>query len=229
MRAALATLGIAILIPAGANAAETVDVPAFKAVELDDGGHVTVRYGATQRVTLVEGSLQYTRFVMRDHTLRIDNCYVKCPRNYRLRVEVVTPSVLGLAVNDGGIMRAEGNFPAQDSVAAAVHDGGVVDARALRGNSVAAAVSDGGIVLVHARTNLAVAIRDGGRVTYWGDPQNIVRSIHDGGAVGRGAPGDLNKPLSHIRPHTDAPPPMAAVPAVPPVPDMPDWEDGDDD
>jgi hypothetical protein len=224
MRAALATLGIAILIPAGANAAEAISVPAFKAVELDDGGHVTVRRGANQRVTMVDGSLQYTRFFVRDNTLHIDNCYVKCPRNYRLRVEIETPSITALAVNDGGILTAAPGFPAQQSFAGAVNDGGVVDARALSADNVAGAVNDGGIVLVHVRKNLAATIRDGGRVTYWGDPQNIVRSIHDGGAIGRGAPGDLNKPLAQVGPQVHAPPP---VPPVPPVPNI--HEDDEDD
>jgi hypothetical protein len=228
MRLTLATLGIAaFLVPAGTNAAETVSVPAFKAVQLDDGGHVTVRHGATQRVTLIQGSLQYTRFVMRDHTLVIDNCFVRCPRDYRLEVEIVTPSILGLAVNDGGIVRAEGAFPVQDSVAAAVADGGIVDARAIPGASVAAAVSEGGRVLVTARTNLAVSIRNGGAVTYWGSPQNIVKSIHDGGAVMRGAPGDAGKPLSALQPREQAPQPP--VPPVAPVPDLDDGDDGDDD
>jgi hypothetical protein len=224
MRAALAALGIVILIPASAHAAETVNVAAFKAVELNEGGHVTVRHGAQQRVTLVEGSLQYTRFVTRDHTLRIENCYVKCPRDYRLRVEIVTPSIIGLAVNDGGIVRAERGFPEQDSVAAAVSDGGIVDARAVPGRSVAAAVADGGVVLVTARLNIATSIRDGGRITFWGNPANIVKSIHDGGAVTRGAPGDINKPLSATGHGVAAPPPIPPIPSVPHIHD-----DGDDD
>jgi Putative auto-transporter adhesin, head GIN domain len=216
---------ILLAASAAASAGETVAVPAFKAVELNDGGHVTVRHGATQRVTLVEGSLQYTRFVMKDHTLRIESCFVRhCPRDYRIKVEIVTPSVLGLAVNDGGILRAEGAFPEQDSVAAAVSDGGIVDARAIPAKSVAAAVSDGGRVMVNARTNLAVHIEDGGAVTFWGSPTNIVKSIQDGGAVMRGAPGDINKPLAALSPRAEAPPPP-----VPPVPPVPPMGDGDED
>jgi hypothetical protein len=220
----LATSAIAAL-PVAADTAETVAVPAFKAVELNDGGHVTVRHGATQRVTLIEGSLQYTRFVMRDHTLRIENCYVRCPRDYRLRIEIVTPSVLGLAVNDGGIVRAEGAFPEQDSVAAAVSDGGIVDARAVPAKSVAAAISDGGRVLVTARTNLAAHIQDGGHITYWGNPQNVAKAISDGGAVTRGAPADINKPLAALSPRAEAAP--APVPPVPPVPPMGNGDEDD--
>jgi hypothetical protein len=218
---------ILLAAPARARAAEVVDVPAFQAIELNDGGHVTVRHGATQRVTLIEGSRQYTRFVMRDHTLRIENCYVHCPRGYRLQVEIVTPSVLGLAVNDGGMVRAEGAFQEQDSVAAAVSDGGIVDARAIPGRSVAAAVSSGGRVLVTARANLAAHVQHGGIVTFWGDPRNIAKAVSDGGAITRGAPGDANKPLSGLSPRAEAAPPP--VPPVPPVPPMGEGDEDEDD
>lgn len=224
---ALVATAAIVAAPAAASAAQVVSVPAFKALELNDGGHVTVRHGAMQRVTLIEGSLQYTRFVLREHTLHIENCYVRCPRNYRLRVEIVTPSVLGLAVNDGGMMSAEGSFPLQDSVAAAVSDGGIVDARAIPAKNVAAAVNDGGIVLVTAKTNIAAHIRDGGRVTFWGDPTNIVKSIEDGGVVSRGTAGDAGKPFAALsqRDGGVAPPPVPPVPPIPPVLDDPDEDE----
>jgi len=228
MRVSYLLVLAALTAAAPAAAAETVPVAPFKAVELRDGGQVVVRAGAAQRVTIVEGSSRYTRFSVRDGKLLIENCPAHCAREYKLRVEIVTPSIAALAVSDGGSVRTEGAFPVQNAVAAAVREGGIVDARSLPATTVAAAVMSGGRVLVTARTNLVASVNSGGHIMYWGDPSSVTKAIHDGGAVSRGAPGDLRKPVSDFGPRPPAP--VSAVPAVPPVPDIEDADDtGDDD
>lgn len=226
MRVSYLAFAALMTVPSAVSAAETVNVPAFRGIELSNGGEVVVRRGAVQRITIVEGSTRNARFTVRDSKLSIVNCPNRCTERHRLRVEITTPSILAVAVSNGGMLRAEG-FPVQDSVAAAVDNGGVVDARALPGVSVAAAVSNGGRVLVTARTNLAASVKNGGIVTYWGDPSSIAKSSSNGGAITRGTLADARRPVSDMAPRPPAPP--QAIPAVPPVPDVNDPDEDDMD
>ena len=174
--------------------AGAIETGAFKTIELRGGGTVVVKYGASQSVNMTEGDLRYTNFsIDRDGKLKIQTtCHMNCPDEYHLRVEVVTPPLMGYAVEQGGTIRAEGSWRAQENVAAAVHQGGTVDVRAIPGNNVAAAVTQGGHVIVTANKNIAAAVREGGHVEYWGNPQSITRAIHNGGAVNRGDGADSN-------------------------------------
>lgn len=49
-------------IPASA---EVVPLGHFDKIGLEGGGHVVVKYGPTQRVTILKGSTQYTTFTIR--------------------------------------------------------------------------------------------------------------------------------------------------------------------
>src|SRR5215471_10050166 len=90
--AACAAALAGLLIPAASFAAETVSLPHFDSVGLEGGGHVTIKYGPQQRVTLLKGSTQYTRLrVERGGSLNIEVCNDNCPRQYDLEVEVVMP------------------------------------------------------------------------------------------------------------------------------------------
>jgi len=81
----LVTAVLAFAAPA--FAAEVVPVPQFRSVELRGGGALTVVPGPVERVTIVEGSSQFTHMrVEADGKLRIDTCDERCPRTYRLRV-----------------------------------------------------------------------------------------------------------------------------------------------
>lgn len=201
MRIPLIVLSV-LSIPAAAMAAEVVNVPQFRSIALHDGGTVVVRPGTTQRVTLIEGTRNDTQFSVRNGTLMIENCtrpipniIQRCPPNYHLRVEIVTPPLQAMAVSDGGILRTEGTFAPQEKLAASVHDGGMLDIRSHPANDVAAAVHDGGRVWLTARSSVAASVRDGGHITYWGDPASVAKSVHDGGAVSRGDPADADTPL----------------------------------
>ena len=181
-RFAIAFAALASVAPAAAQT--PVSVPAFDSIELRGGGRVTIRQGASQRVTLVRGSPEMTRFTVdRDGELRIDACVRSC-RNYDLVVEIVTPGIDAVAIHGGGQMRAEGSFARRTALAAAIHGGGLIDVTALGADSVAAAINGGGSIRTHPRVALAVSINGGGTVVYEGDPA-VSTNITGGGTVHR--------------------------------------------
>jgi hypothetical protein len=163
-----------------------VPVPQFESVELRGGGMVMVVPGPVERVTILEGSGQFTRMrVARDGQLKIDTCDERCPPAYRLRVEIQSPRVPSLAVNGGGMITTVAGFAPESHFAAAVNGGGKIDARSVEATEVSAAVNGGGEVLVHPRRELSAAINGGGHVRYWGDPA-VSSAIRGGGAVSPG-------------------------------------------
>ncbi|HYG48619.1 MAG TPA: DUF2807 domain-containing protein [Allosphingosinicella sp.] len=173
-----------------ASAAETVALPRFDGIELKGGGSVVVRPGAVQRVTLVEGGTSHSRVRVEPRgrgpgRLVVDACKVRCPGDYRLRIEIVTPDLSAVAVHGGGRIDVAGGFSPRRHVAAAVNGGGQIDLRALPALDVAAAVNGGGHLRVRASSSLAAAINGGGAILYWGDPR-VTSSIRGGGAVTKG-------------------------------------------
>jgi len=93
----------AFAVAAPAFAAEVVPVQEFRSVELRGGGAVAVVPGPAERVTIVEGSSQFTHMrVERDGQLRIDTCDERCPPNYRLRVEIRRHNPVGDTLFLGG-------------------------------------------------------------------------------------------------------------------------------
>lgn len=175
------------LFPGPIGAAETVPLPAFVSLQLRGGGEVVIRHGASQRVTLVSGNSRVTRLRVEpqnDGRLRIDACDDRCPDDYRLRIEIVTPRLAGIAIAGGGSVRVEGGFPDQDDLGLAVRGGGDLDARALRSASVGASVSGGGSISTHPLRSLGASVAGGGRVRYWGNPR-VGTSVRGGGALTR--------------------------------------------
>ena len=187
MRLSLPVIIAVAAFAAPAFAAEVVPVPQFRSVELRGGGSVTVVPGPVQRVTIVEGSSQFTHMhVERDGQLRIDTCDERCPPVYRLRVEIQSPAVPNLAISGGGAIVAQGGFRSQSHLAAAVNGGGHIDARGVEAVAVSAAVRGGGQILVRPRSSLAAAVNGGGLVRFWGNPQ-VTSVVRGGGAVLRGS------------------------------------------
>ena len=177
----------AIALAAPAFGAEVVPVSQFRSIQLQGGGVVTVMPGPAERVTIVEGSSQYTHIrVERDGKLRIDTCDERCPQMYRLRVEIQSPFVPDLAITGGGVIATKGSFPSQSNLAVAINGGGHIDARAVEASAVSAAVHGGGRILVRARSSLAAAVNGGGLVNFWGNP-SLTTAVHGGGAVLRGS------------------------------------------
>src|SRR6476659_2778747 len=187
MRSVLPLFVAAIAASAPALATEVVNVPAFRGVQIRGGGVVTVVPGSAQRVTIEEGSSQFTRmYVTADGNLRIDTCNERCPQHYRLRVVIQSPRAPNLAVSGGGSVTTAGGFGSQSDLATAVNGGGTIDARSIDAANVSAAVNGGGELLVRPRVALSAAVNGGGHVRYWGNP-NVSMAVRGGGAVTTGS------------------------------------------
>src|SRR3982751_3293371 len=183
MRSIIPLFAVAFAAAAPALATETVPVPTFRSVELRGGGEIDVVPGPAQRVSIVQGSSQYTRMrVASDGKLKIDACVERCPSHYGLRIQIQAPRVPDLAISGGGMIATRGNFAPQPSLAAAIHGGGKIDARSVQARTLSAAVNGGDEVVVNARGMLSAAINGGGMVRYVGNPQ-INSAIHGGGLV----------------------------------------------
>jgi hypothetical protein len=172
-----------LAVSAPALAVETVPVPRFNAVELRGGGEVTLREGPVQRVTLLEGSTQFTGIrVEREDKLRIDACNERCPPQYRLRVLIESPRIpRTLAVSGGGkIMATSGGV--ERELTLAVSGGGVIDTTAVASDVVTAAVNGGGRINTRPRNVLTAAVNGGGEVRYWGNPA-VTTAVHGGGTI----------------------------------------------
>ena len=186
MRSLVPFFSAAIVASAPALAVEPVAVPAFRAIELHGGGIVTIAPAPVQRVTLLEGSTQFTRVrVDREGKLEIDACNERCPHNYRLRIQIETPRIMGLGVNGGGLMTTANGFASQRGIGVAVNGGGKIDARSINAAAVGAAVNGGGQILVRSNGTLGAAVHGGGEIVYWGNP-TVATSIAGGGAVRKG-------------------------------------------
>ena len=179
-------------------------VAPFRSVALSHGGEVNVRHGAAQSVTVVAGQADLS---VENGQLRISRCRT-CPHRDRLRVEVVAPALDSLSVEQGGRIVVSGGFPPQAQLAASVFSGGALDLRALPADSVAASVDQGGVILTRVAGRLDAAVREGGRITYWGDPR-VQQAIAHGGVVEHGDPADLERPIAELD--------SALVPPLPPV------------
>lgn len=179
----LPLFALALAASAPAIATETIAVAPFKSIELRGGGDILLRRAPVQRVTLLEGSSQYTSV----HTssrgrLRIDACNAQCPHNYRLNILVESPVVPMLGVDGGGKIIVGDGFPAQEQLVSAVNGGGVIDTAAMAVDSATASINGGGEVKVHALRMLTAAVNGGGLVSYWGNPR-LTTAIRGGGAV----------------------------------------------
>ena len=205
---------VVVLFTSPIVAQKIVPLAPFSSVELHDGGHAILRHGPLQRVTLLNGSLDYTSVTVADGgRLLIDSCAMHCPRGYELEIEIVTPDVAGISVNDGGTIQSVGSFPRQTEIRVAVNDGGTIDIRSMSVDTVTASVHSGGRIFTRPQNALSAKVADGGIITYWGDAR-VSKSIKGGGVVTRGTAAEATQPLSE--PHTPVPsvPPMLPVRSI---------------
>jgi hypothetical protein len=184
----LFVLGLSSAACAAGAGPETVAAAHFDAVELQGGGHVVLKHGATQSVRLMKGSTAYTRIHPdpdNPNKLVIEACNSDCPHHYDLEVEIVTPAIGGVAISGGGSITSDGSFPSQHTISAAVHGGGAIDIKAIDAADATAAVECGGVILVRAKDGLTAAVNGGGRIKYWGNPRTT-EAIDGGGSVSKG-------------------------------------------
>lgn len=186
MRSIILLFALALAPAAVALAAQPVPVPAFDSVQLNGGGDIDLVPGAVQRVTLLNGSTQFTSFqVRRNGELQIStSCDGRCPHNYDLHVQIESPRVPDVAVHAGGTITARPGFAPQRQISAAVSAGGTIDLRAVAANDVSAAINAGGDIFVRPRVSLSAAVHAGGDVHYSGNPQASM-AVSDGGDVRR--------------------------------------------
>ncbi len=186
MKAALPLFAAAVVISTAALAATTVPVGHFDGIHATDGASVTIRHGATQQVTIVKGDPQISVVEVRGNALEISTCRHTCPREYGLEVVVTTPNLDAISVEDGAVIDAQGNFPAQDRLAVKADDGGRADTRAIPVAHLEADATDGGEVDVRATAAIIAKADEGGAVRYWGKPASNVSRASDGGSVSSG-------------------------------------------
>ena len=177
----------------------------FNSIEVLDGGHIVLRAAPTQRVTLLRGSLDYTRVAVDGGRLVIDKCDRKCPRGYQLEIEVASPSFARISSAHGGRVQSTGDFPRQSQLTVAVAHGGAIDVRSMAVDRVAASVDQGGAIFTVPRTLLFARVSQGGMITYWGDPQ-VRSSVGRHGGVNKGRADQINAPLSEVVSSLPSPP-----------------------
>lgn len=175
-------IGLCLTTPAVSQA--VVPLPPFQAVSLEGGGRVLLRHGNQQKVTIVKGDPNVTRFSVSRKSLRIEACEDRCPSSYQLVVEIVAPNIGAIAVDGGGTIEAQSGFPARSSIALSVDGGGVIDTQAIDTGRVAASVDGGGTIRTRANSSLAASIKGGGLITYRGEP-SVATSVSGGGSVRR--------------------------------------------
>lgn len=186
VRSIIPLFAFALAASAPALAAEPIPVAPFHSVQLRGGGDLYVVPGPVQRVTLLNGSTQFTTFRMRrDGELEIaTRCNDRCPHNYNLRIQIESPSVPDVAVNAGGTIVARPGFAPQRDLSAAVAAGGTIDLWAVEADDVSAAVNAGGDIYVRPRVTLDAAVNAGGDIHYSGNPQ-VSEAVANGGDVRR--------------------------------------------
>ncbi len=177
--AGCAEAGPSVTAQAGAN----IQTGRFDSVELHGGGHIVLRHGASERVTLLAGSTQYTRIHVEDgHKLVIDACNSDCPNQYDLEIDIVTPDIKGVAIEGGGHIETAPGFPAQGMIAAAVDGGGHIDLGNIDVKTGTAAVHGGGHIQIRVESVLTAAVEGGGAIRYWGNP-HVMSAIDGGGSI----------------------------------------------
>jgi hypothetical protein len=185
VRSTLPLFALALAISAPALAEEVVPVGPFDSLELRGGGSLTLVPGPVERVTILRGSSQVTRFhVDRPGKLRIDVCDGRCPPAYDLRIRIESPRVPDVAISGGGSISAAPGFPPERRLAAAVHGGGTINLRAVDAVDVTAAVDGGGDIFVRPRASLSAAVHGGGDIRYSGNPR-VSMAVAGGGDVRR--------------------------------------------
>jgi hypothetical protein len=208
---------LALAMPALVTAQTIVPLRPFTLVELHSGGRAILRHGPTQSVTLLKGSLDYTRVAIADGgQLVINSCGKGCPRDYDMEIEIVTPDIAGILVTDGGRIESHGSFPRQAEVKVNVSQGGLIDIRSMAADSVTASVNQGGMIFTRPQTALFATVAHGGIITYWGNAR-VRKSVRDGGVVTRGTAAEADKPISKLNPAPPAPLPVPAVPSIRPL------------
>jgi hypothetical protein len=136
---------IALAVPS--LAATDLPLAPFTAISVHGGGHVILRHGTTQRVSLLKGDPKVALIRVNGSTLELSPCENVCLfRHVDLEVEIVSPDIRAIDAHGGGAIDTKGEFPKQAEMAVAAHGGGAIDIRAKPVEQVAAEVHGGGAI-----------------------------------------------------------------------------------
>lgn len=186
MKSALCLSAALLFAASSAMAGTVMPLERFSSIHATDGADVVLRYGATQQVVLVKGDPHISRIQVHNGKLDLATCVLpQCPRHYEFKVEVTTPSIAALWVEDGANVNAMGNFPAQRDLTVNANDGGNLDVRAIAASHVDAKANDGGNIRLRVTGSLDARADDGGNIEYWGTP-SVNRVTSDGGNISQG-------------------------------------------
>ena len=186
VRTLVPLFAVALAASAPALAAEQIALPHFDTVQLEAGGDVRIVPGPVQRVTLINGSREFTSFrIRRGNQLEIaTSCNRRCPHNYNLLIQIESPDVPDVAVNAGGTIMVQRGFAPQRRLSAAISAGGTIDLRSVEADAVSAAINAGGDIYVRPRVTLSAAVNSGGDIHYSGNPR-VSMAVSNGGTVRR--------------------------------------------
>jgi len=173
----------ALLLTGAAFAGTDLSFPAFTGINLHGGGHVVLRHGAVQKVTVIKGDLKKADIHLDGKTLDVSSCKGWCWNVAELVVEITSPAIDAMEVHGGGDLEAVGEFPHQPVLNVQVHGGGDLDARAIPADTVNASVHGGGDAKVKALTAINANVHGGGDLTYTGNPGQIRSETHGGGTI----------------------------------------------
>lgn len=99
-----------------------------------------------------------------------------------LRIRIGSPIVPRIEMRGGGSFIVEEGFKPVKSLKCRIEAGGSLDASALQAASVYAFIQDGGNMQLHAETYLKGEVKDGGQISYKGDPE-VQRMVAGDGRI----------------------------------------------
>lgn len=183
MKLAILLASTTALFATSAFAQQTLPLAHFASVSATDGADVSIRHGAVQQVVILKGDTQTSVVEVQSGRLVVKTCRYMCPwHHYELKVAVTMPVLKSVSADDGADIRAEGDFPAQPTLAAKADDGGDLDLRAIPAAHADAKANDGGEIRIRATASLNATAIDGGNIAYSGHPQLNMHS-DDGGEI----------------------------------------------
>lgn len=181
----VAAAAATLMLAGSAFAGTTLNFPAFTGIAVHGGGHVILRHGAVQRVTVIKGDLNKADLHMRGNTLDISPCKNWCWNVKEFEVEIVSPKIEAIEAHGGGAVNASGDFPKQSVLSIQAHGGGAIDTRAIPAESVNAEAHGGGAIRVKALAAITAEAHGGGNITYSGNPAHVAVQTHGGGTVNK--------------------------------------------
>ncbi len=170
-----AALMLALVIPAAVakdrlsfTQGQSVTVPAFSALQVFDGGSITVRQSGSYTVTVRQGASRVELF--NDGGTLTIQCRKPCRNNVRRVLEVTAPLVNNVTVRGGGSVTFSGGFSPLQRFDADISRGGSIDAFGVSATEVNAAVTGGGTIRVTVTETLGASVVGAGQIIYDGDP-----------------------------------------------------------